>query len=139
MGSVIACRPVPGGPSCPPAGARAARSCRPELVVWSVRDRTTFQALRRSGRRVRRGPVTVTWVPGDPDLPPRVAFAIGRKAGGAVVRNRIRRRLRAITRELESQLQPGAYLVGAGGEAGSMSYGELKATVCEALGALERR
>ena len=83
--------------------------------------------------------MTVTWVPGDPAQPPRVAFAVGRKAGGAVVRNRVRRRLRAVVREVEPLLQPGAYLVGAGGEAGSMSYGELKATVCEALGALERR
>lgn len=83
--------------------------------------------------------MTVTWVPGDQALPPRVAFAIGRKAGGAVVRNRIRRRLRAIVREVEPLLQPGAYLVGAGAEASSMPYGELKATVCEALGALERR
>lgn len=88
---------------------------------------------------MRRGPVTVTWLPGDPDQPPRVAFAVGRKAGGAVVRNRIRRRLRAITREVEPPLRSGAYLVGAGAEAASMSYGELKATVCEALGALERR
>jgi len=88
---------------------------------------------------VRKGPVTVTWVPGDAAQPPRVAFAIGRKAGGAVVRNRIRRRLRAIVREVEPLLQPGAYLVGAGPEASSMSYGELKATVCEALDALERR
>lgn len=55
------------------------------------------------------------------------------------MRNRIRRRLRAIVREAEPLLQPGAYLVGAGPEASSMSYRELKATVCEALGALERR
>ena len=83
--------------------------------------------------------MTVTWVAGDPAQPPRVAFAIGRKAGGAVVRNRIRRRLRAIVREVEPLLHPGAYLVGVTAEASSMSYGELKATVCEALGALERR
>jgi ribonuclease P protein component len=83
--------------------------------------------------------VTVTWVPGDSTEPPRVAFAIGRKAGGAVVRNRIRRRLRAIIREVEPLLQPGAYLVGAEAEASSMPYGELKTRVCEALGALERR
>jgi len=88
---------------------------------------------------VRKGPVTVTWVPGDPAEPPRVAFAIGRTAGGAVVRNRIRRRLRAIVREVEPLLRPGAYLVGAGVEASAMPYGELKARVCEALGALERR
>ncbi len=83
--------------------------------------------------------MTVTWVPGDQAEPPRVAFAVGRRVGGAVVRNRIRRRLRAIVREVEPLLQPGAYLVSAATEANSMPYGELKATVCEALDALERR
>jgi ribonuclease P protein component len=88
---------------------------------------------------VRRGPITVTWLAGDPAEPPRVAYAIGRKAGGAVVRNRIRRRLRAITREVGAQLRPGAYLFGANAAAASLSYGDLRATVCHALGALHRR
>ena len=38
---------------------------------------------------------------------PRVGFATGRKLGGAVVRNRVRRRLREIMRSLESRLEPG--------------------------------
>ena len=83
--------------------------------------------------------MTVTWVPGDSAQPPRVAFAVGRRAGGAVVRNRVRRRLRAIVREVEPSMHPGAYLVGATAEASAMPYRELKATVCEALDALERR
>jgi ribonuclease P protein component len=87
---------------------------------------------------VRRGPVTVTWVAGDPSQPPRVAYAIGRRAGGAVVRNRLRRRLRAIVREVRPQLHPGAYLVGATGAAASLSYGDLRASVCQALAALHR-
>ncbi|HEX3424718.1 MAG TPA: ribonuclease P protein component [Acidimicrobiales bacterium] len=107
--------------------------------VWVVRDRATFEALRRTGRRVKRGPITVTWVAGDPAEPPRVAYAIGRRAGGAVVRNRIRRRLRAITREVGAQLRPGAYLFGATAAAASLPYGDLRATVCQALGALHRR
>ena len=128
-------RPPPQGPPTP-FGLTGRFG---HLVVWSIRDRATFSALRQSGRRVRRGPVTVTWVCGDPDQPPRVAFAVGRRAGGAVVRNRIRRRLRSIVREVEPPLRPGAYLVGVSGEAASLSYGELKAKVCQALGALERR
>jgi ribonuclease P protein component len=86
---------------------------------------------------VRRGPITVTWVAGDPAEPPRVAYAIGRRAGGAVVRNRIRRRLRAIIREVGAQLRPGAYLFGASAASSSLSYQDLKATVCQALGALD--
>ena len=87
---------------------------------------------------MRRGTITVTWVAGDPAEPPRVAYAVGRRAGGAVVRNRIRRRLRAVLRELSDELVPGAYLVGAGAEAASLSYGELRATVSEALRAVVR-
>jgi ribonuclease P protein component len=83
--------------------------------------------------------VTVTWLEADPAVPPRVAYAVGRRAGGAVVRNRIRRRLRAIIFEVRARLHPGAYLVGASGAAASLSYEELRATVCQALGALHQR
>ncbi|MCL5948139.1 MAG: ribonuclease P protein component [Actinobacteria bacterium] len=40
-----------------------------------------------------------------------VSFSIPRKVGGAVVRNRIRRRLRSVLREMAGQMLPGAYLV----------------------------
>lgn len=86
---------------------------------------------------MRRGPITITWLPGDSAGGVRVAYAVGRKVGGAVVRNRVRRRLREVIREERLRLQPGAYLVGSGAEAAGLSYGELKATVCEALNALE--
>lgn len=45
--------------------------------------------------------------------PPRVAYAIGRRAGGAVDRNRVRRRLRHVIAAHEAQLRPDwQYLVG---------------------------
>ena len=89
-------------------------AARPEL--WRITDRDTFQVLRQRGRRARRGPLTVTWLapePGDA-RPPRAAFAIGRSVGGAVRRNRIRRRLRAALRALQVQgrLPAGSYLLG---------------------------
>ena len=87
--------------------------------------------------RVRRGPITVTWAPGDPAEPPRVAYAIGKQVGGATVRNRVRRRLRAIVRDNELPLGPGAWLIGAAPEVAKLSYGELKAAVAEAIGALD--
>ncbi len=115
----------------------AGRALRSDhAAIQPIRDRATFLGLRRSGRRVRRGPVTVTWVPGEPDDPTRVAYTVGRKVGGAVVRNRVRRRLRAVVREDRGLLQPGAYLIGAGPEAVPMPYGELRAAACEALNAL---
>jgi ribonuclease P protein component len=77
--------------------------------------------------------VTVTWVEGDPGQPVRVAYAVGRRVGGAVVRNRVRRRLRAVTTELAPSLPPGAYLLGATREGAAVSYEELRRNVAEAV------
>jgi ribonuclease P protein component len=81
------------------------------MRLWRIRDRATFQRLRTEGVRRRSGPITVTAVPLDDGQPPRVAFAIGRSVGHAVDRNRLRRRLRAVARDLD--LPSGAYLVSA--------------------------
>ena len=69
--------------------------------------------------------------------PPRVAYAIGRPVGGAVVRNRVRRRLRAATRAHAAVLEPGhAYLVHAAPGAAQRTYADLAASLGSALGAL---
>ena len=39
--------------------------------------------------------------------PPRVAYAVGRHVGGAVVRNRVKRRLRAAVHANRDALSPG--------------------------------
>ena len=101
---------------------------RPEL--WRVTDRASFQALRRRGRRVRRGYLTVTYLAPDQTasrLPPRVAFAVGKATGGAVVRNRVRRRLRAALREmlLAGHLPSGTFLLGATAVVAQTPWSEL--------------
>jgi ribonuclease P protein component len=74
---------------------------------------------------------------GPPSEPPRVAYAVGRRAGGAVVRNRIRRRLRAATRAHADELAPGrAYLVSMVGAPAKSSYDELATSLHAALRAL---
>ncbi len=79
--------------------------------------------------------MTVTWLPGDSSEPPRVAYAVGRRVGGAVVRNRLRRRLRAISTDLEATLRQagGAYLISAGPDAVGLGYQDLRQTVAEAV------
>jgi ribonuclease P protein component len=79
------------------------------VPVWRIRDRRTFVALRTQGRRRRSGPVTVISVPDTGDDPPRVAYAIGKRVGGSVTRNRLRRRLRELV--AATPPLPGAYLV----------------------------
>jgi ribonuclease P protein component len=76
--------------------------------------------------------VTVTFADVGTAPVPRVAYAVGRRAGGAVVRNRVRRRLRAAVASVPD-LAPGAYLVAAGPRAAEMAYDELRNEVAEAM------
>ncbi|MDQ4134399.1 MAG: ribonuclease P protein component [Actinomycetota bacterium] len=84
--------------------------------------------------------MTVAWVPDEGSHEgqnrARVSYAITRKVGTAVVRNRVRRRLRAVNRELAARMRPGSYLMTARSEAASMPYDQLRASVGEALDAL---
>jgi ribonuclease P protein component len=69
---------------------------------------------------------------------PRFAYGVGRRVGPAVVRNRVRRRLRAAARELaagEPGLAPGAYLVTVSPRAVASSYGELRQSLGRACAA----
>jgi ribonuclease P protein component len=114
-------------------GAAAQGPPQAERLIWRIRDRATFDAL-STARRRRRGPISMTFLPGDPTLPPRVAYAVGRRVGPAVVRNRVRRRLRAATRAHRSQLQAGgAYLIGAAPGAASVSFAEIDAAMGQLL------
>jgi RNase P protein component len=57
-------------------------------------------------------------------MPPRVAYALGRAIGPAVVRNRLRRRLQALL--AGSSLPAGLYLIGAQPIAARRSFVELE-------------
>ena len=99
-------------------------------LIWPVRERSTFRALAQSRRR-RRGVVMVSSaVVGPSSEPPRVAYAVGRGVGGAVARNRVRRRLRAATRAAAGELVGGrAYLVSATAAAVTSSYDDLSTSL----------
>lgn len=84
--------------------------------------------------------MTVTHLP-DGSTPPRVAYSVGRRVGPAVVRNRVRRRLRAIVAEAvrpsgELAPGPGAYLISVRPEAATLPFAALEAAVHGALARL---
>lgn len=116
-------------------GQRAA----PRPRLWRVTDRATFAELRRDGRRGRSGAVAVTWLPAEGAAGaasnPRAAFAVGRSVGGAVVRNRVKRRLRAALRELLAQdrLPRGTYLLSGRPQVAEMAWSDLLAAVDDAV------
>ncbi len=61
----------------------------------------------------------------------RVAYAVGRRVGGAVQRNRLRRRLRVIVAQVGPR--SGLYLVGARADATRLSFSELRDVVSRAM------
>lgn len=56
----------------------------------------------------------------------RVAYSVGKRVGGAVVRNTWRRRLRAIAAEVAGDLRPGAYLIALAPEVERLTFPELR-------------
>jgi ribonuclease P protein component len=58
-----------------------------------------FQAVYKNGRKHFSGNMTAFYRQTDRDSGPRVGFTVGKVLGGAVARNRIRRRMRASVRQ----------------------------------------
>lgn len=63
----------------------------------------------------------------------RVAYSVSRKVGSAVVRNRWRRRLRAIAAGAAGELPSGTYLVVLGPEVAGVSFGDLERRVVQTM------
>ena len=97
----LRCVPARDGPSWRRGGARAAPGCCLTSVSTPGAPRCAssapFERLRavaRRGRRVTSPTVLLHAVP-RPGEPALVGFVVSRSVGGAVVRNRVKRRLRA--------------------------------------------
>jgi ribonuclease P protein component len=143
----------------PPKSVRPIRSVAgfasfPGLVMTRsvprepVSRRIDFEVLGQA-RRASEGFVSVSFAPSstrsevaalersDP-LSVRVAYSVSRHTGGAVVRNRVRRRFRAIMTELA--LEPGLYMVRPRNGITEASFLALRADLlaaCARLGALQ--
>lgn len=113
-----------------PALAEVRRVPRPR----PVHGRSAFAALRRSRRRVFAGPLRVQFLPApEAEQARRFAYAVPRKVGTAVERNRCRRRLRAVVAESTASIPPGTYLVACEQGVRDLPFQELRARVIEAM------
>ncbi|MGE0732169.1 MAG: ribonuclease P protein component [Acidimicrobiia bacterium] len=107
-------------------------------MIERIGDRASFARFARA-RRQRCGPIGLRYVARPAEViggvavgGVRVAYAINRKVGSAVVRNRIRRRLREALAELDrgpSPLERGDYLFSAERPAADLPFDELKAAL----------
>lgn len=104
------------------------------VVPGRVESRRQFARFSSPTSRGSSGPIRVVVVSdGDELQPVRVAYAIGRSVGSAVIRNRVRRRLRSLFDSLEPAPRPGLYLVKCGIETGRLSFDELHQHLRRAL------
>jgi ribonuclease P protein component len=106
-----------------------------------MRRRAEFTAAVRGGRRAGRTLLTGHLLTrSGRDDPPRVGFVVGRGVGTAVVRNRVRRRLRHLARGYLGSLPGGSLLVvRANPQASTARQADLAAELDLVLGILLRR
>jgi ribonuclease P protein component len=106
-----------------------------------LRRSADFAAVIRGGRRAGRGAVVVHLLLEEPAQASkaRAGFVVSKAVGNAVVRNRVRRRLRHLVRPLLAELDPGsAIVVRALPAAAAASFGVLAGDLEAALAAARR-
>jgi ribonuclease P protein component len=98
-----------------------------------------FQAVYKNGRKHFSGNMTAFYRQGDRAAGPRVGFTVGKVLGGAVVRNRIRRRMRAAVRQhlrelaapLDLVLHPRKSVL-------TLKFAQLNAEIAQVFAAVQR-
>ncbi len=137
-------------PRLPPADVDASRSQRDsrpprarsqEVVrLIPIRRRADFLAANRSKRVPMPGFVLLVRAREDADAAMRLGITVTKKIGNAVVRNRMKRRFRALGRELLPTLGvTGADHVLIGRESGvERDYGQLRDELVKALGKMAK-
>lgn len=104
-----------------------------------MRDAADFTFVMRRGRKSGRK-TAVVYIARTGDATSMAGFAVSKAVGGAVVRNRVKRRMRAIMAELLPTLTPGSgVVVRALPASAEASFGELYADLSGALTAADAK
>jgi ribonuclease P protein component len=105
-----------------------------------MRRSSDFDAAVRRGQRAGKPSLVVHLTRTPDDAPARVGFVVSRAVGPAVVRNRVKRRLRHLTRERIGVLPTGALaVVRANAAAADRNAAELGRDLDAALASVLRR
>lgn len=78
---------------------------------FRLKSRVAFQAVYAKGRSVANRAAVLYVLPQEQGTSTKVGFAAGRKLGNAVVRNRIKRRIREAVRLLWVRVKPGFHVI----------------------------
>ena len=101
-------------------------------MIGRLSGRRSFQELRVSGHKDGRGPLRVLMRPTTDEIS-RIAFAVPRRVGNSVVRNRTKRRLRAVVSQLDQRglMLTGDYLFRVTAPIEHWTHQQLVSTVTE--------
>lgn len=94
----------------------------------SISRSAEFAEVRARGFKYRGGALSLVFLPGD-ESEVKLGMSVPRKVGKAVVRNKLRRRVREIFREKESSLLAGSYVLLAYPESARLDYHQLSEIV----------
>jgi ribonuclease P protein component len=98
-----------------------------------------FQTVYKNGRKHFSGNMTAFYRLTDRDAGPRVGFTVGKVLGGAVVRNRIRRRMRAAVRQhLRELVAPLDLVLHPRKSVLTLKFAQLDAEIAQVFAAVQR-
>jgi ribonuclease P protein component len=96
--------------------------------TFRLKSRIDFQAVYTKGRSVANRAAVLYVLPQKPPGITRVGFAAGKKLGNAVVRNRIKRRIKEAVRLLWARVKPGYFVIVIARQSSrEMAFGQLEA------------
>jgi len=104
-----------------------------------LRERRDFKRVYQRGQSVALPTLALYWRKNGA-LNPRIGFSVSKKLGGAVLRNRLKRRCRAIARELLPACPPACDLIFVlRAAAAKADYSRFKAEMSQALALAARK